>query len=131
MSIRRILLIPAVAALAVSGALVFGAVGTASAATTAPAAQRAVIAQPVAADDLGWIKYDYYSSQLLCELEGSAMLGDTWGGGVIVEYSCEYFPGAGWALWILVEPAGCPAVTGSPPTGVAPGAKVSPSTKVC
>lgn len=130
MWIRRILVIPAVAALAVSGAALFGAAGTASAATTAPAAQRAVVTQQAIPSQFGWIKYDYYSSEVLCELEGTAFIGESWGDGYVWDYSCEYVFGEGWLLSLLVEPE-CPAVTSTPPAKVAPDARVSSNVAAC
>jgi hypothetical protein len=129
MWIRRILVIPAVATLAVSGTVLLGTAGTASAATTAPAVQRAVIAQPEFLT--GWVKYNYYPSELLCDLEGTAMLGEPWDGGTVVDYKCDYNLAEGaWELWILVEDV-CPAVPGTPPAKVAPDTKVSPNVIVC
>jgi hypothetical protein len=132
MWIRRILVIPAVATLAVSGAVLLGTAGTASAATTAPAVQPAVIAQPAILSMTGWVKYNYYSSELLCDLEGTAMLGEPWDGGTVVEYKCDYNLAEGaWELWLFVEDI-CPAGTpGTPPAKAAPDAKVSPNAIVC
>jgi hypothetical protein len=129
MWIRRILVIPAVAALAVPGAVVLGAAGTASAATTAPAAQRAVtvIAQP-AISNPAWVRYGLYDSQFLCEVEGSILIGVAYMGGQIVSYECTYEFGEGWVLLVFVEPVEpvCPAVVGAQPT-----AKVSPKPVIC
>lgn len=119
MWIRRILVIPAVAALAVSGAVILGAAGTASAATAAPAAQSAVIAHPARiTDTYKWFKYNYYDSQVTCEARGAAMMGGSFDGGIIVDYNCKYVFGEGWLLSIEVM-YGCPAGPVTPPTKVA------------
>lgn len=124
LAVRRILLIPAVAALAVFGSVLFGVAGPASAATTAPAAQQAVIAHPTSVtsnSEYKWFKYDYYSSQINCDLAGEHLMGGSFDGGIIVDYSCSYVFGEGWLLKIEVWYGGCPGiVSSSPPAKTVP-----------
>jgi hypothetical protein len=132
MLFRRILTIPTVATLAMSGALLFGAAGTASAApaaqravaaTAAPAAQRAVIAhQP--RFTYKWYKYGPYSSEVTCEARGAALMGQSLHGGLVIDYNCTYVFGEGWILNVEVM-FGCGGVPVTLP------AKAAPDTRAC
>lgn len=114
----RILALVAAAAAALM--LIFSVGGAASAATTAPAAQQAAIAQQATSTITpadARVKYDYYSDELLCELEGEVMIGEPWDGGQVVDYECVYNgepgPVGPWVLYLYVVNS-CP---GAQPAG--------------
>jgi len=137
MRIRRLLIIPAVAALAASATLL-GTAGTASAASAGSVARTAVVAQQhggqvghgtaVAADESDVVFSGYFNTELECSIAGASLVGHVLGGGVVFDWECffdgEPGPLGPWELWLFVEPLNCPA-------SQVPARVGSPEAKVC
>ena len=130
MRIKRLLAIPAAAAL-VAGAALLGPAGIASASTAGTASASSVATtvvaaqQPSAQPAEGSLVFGgYYSDDLDCAMAGAAQVGLVLSGGVVYDYVCinngEPGPLGPYELWLFVEPASCPSSTQAATSAVSP-----------
>ncbi len=130
---RRLLALPAVAAL-IASATLLGIAGTASA-STAGTASASVATTAAAAQQPNALRDElvfggYYGDSLDCAIAGAGSVGLVLSGGTVYDYECIYNGEPGplgpYELWLFVSNS-CPGGSPATPARVAPGVKAPAS----
>lgn len=129
--VRAALAIPAIATVALYGAVLFSAAGTADAAASTPQATASPQLAAASANAEVTLYWGLYTSPFLCSLAGRGLEGtyQSTEAGVyyIVGYKCVEDPDGGYSLLLIGEPAVCPSVSTQPAKVEQPDTSGSPS----
>lgn len=128
--LKRLLAIPAAAAL-VAGAALLVPAGIASASTAGTASASSVAATAAAAQQpsvhpatVTLAFGGYYSDSLECAISGAGHIGLVLSGGVVIDYECFYNGEPGplgpYELWLFVQSLSCSSATQAVTSGVSP-----------